>query len=162
MWRESGDPRYLDYIKANVDRLPQSDGTTGYSADQGNIDDIAQGPLLLSLYRRTSDPRYRQAADLLRQQLRIQPRTASGGFCHKRIYPDQMWLDGINMARPFYAEYAALFDDPGALDEVARQIALIAEHTHDPVSGSSSTPGTRVAPRGGPTRAGAHRRAGAH
>ena len=39
-------------------------------------------------------------------------RTHSGGFWHKQIYPFQIWLDGLYMAAPFYAEYAATFDEP--------------------------------------------------
>ncbi len=31
-------------------------------------------------------------------------RTEEGGFWHKDIYPHQMWLDGLYMAEPFYAD----------------------------------------------------------
>ena len=73
--------------------------------------------------------------ETLRQQLANQPRTHSGGFWHKQIYPYQMWLDGIYMAAPFYAEYAALFDEPAAFDDVAHQIILLEEHARDPQTG---------------------------
>ena len=45
-------------------------------------------------------------------QLDTQPRTTDGGFWHKQRYPRQMWLDGLYMGAPFYAEYAKLFNGP--------------------------------------------------
>ena len=135
VWRRSGDPRYLEHVRVNVDGLLTDGDIATYSAVDHNIDNIAPGPLLLTLYRETGDPRYRRAADLLRGQLRTHSRNASGGFWHKRFYAGQMWLDGIYMACPFYAEYATLFDDPSGLDDVARQITLIADGTRDPRTG---------------------------
>jgi unsaturated rhamnogalacturonyl hydrolase len=46
-----------------------------------------------------------------------------------------MWLDGIYMASPFYAEFAKLFDEPEGFDDVANQIFLIDEHARDPKTG---------------------------
>ncbi len=44
-----------------------------------------------------------------------------------------MWLDGLYMGAPFYAEYTKIFNEPGiAFDEVAKQIRLVAMHTYDP------------------------------
>jgi hypothetical protein len=57
----------------------------------------------------------------LREHLRTQPPTAEGGFWDKKIYPQQMWLDGLYMAEPFYAEYAARHGDAAAMEDVARQ-----------------------------------------
>jgi Glycosyl Hydrolase Family 88/SusD family len=47
-----------------------------------------------------------------------------GGFWHKKIYPWQMWLDGIYMASPFLAQYAKEFNEPEWFDAVALQIEL--------------------------------------
>ena len=72
----------------------------------------------------------------LRKQLDTQPRTGDGGFWHKQRYPNQMWLDGLYMGAPFYAEYAKLFNEPAAdFDDVAKQIRLVATHTYDPETG---------------------------
>ena len=127
------DRRMLDYVKTNMDRWVKADGSIeSYRADEYNLDHIAQGRLLFGLLERTRDQRYRKAADLLREQLRTQPRTAEGGFWHKQIYPQQMWLDGLFMAEPFYAQYARTFGDRAAFDDVARQFLLVARHTRDP------------------------------
>jgi unsaturated rhamnogalacturonyl hydrolase len=96
------------------------------------------------LYRATGDERYKRAAFLLREQLRGHPRTRERGFWHKKIYPYQMWLDGIYMASPFLAEFAATFPPVsetgegwggGVFDDVAHQIILIEQHTRDPKTG---------------------------
>jgi unsaturated rhamnogalacturonyl hydrolase len=130
------DTALLSYVRRNMDAFVQPDGTIRtYRQDEFNLDQIAQGRLLFPLAQATRDPRYRRAADLLREQLRRQPRTAEGGFWHKRIYPQQMWLDGLYMAEPFYAEYAVKYGTREDLDDVARQFLLAARHTRDPRTG---------------------------
>jgi unsaturated rhamnogalacturonyl hydrolase len=130
------DARMLGYVKSNMDRVIHADGTIeGYRADEFNLDQIAQGRLLFPLWARTKDDRYRKAATTLRDQLRKQPRTAEGGFWHKQIYPQQMWLDGLYMAEPFYAEYARVLNEPTAFDDVTKQFLLVARHTRDPGTG---------------------------
>jgi unsaturated rhamnogalacturonyl hydrolase len=46
-----------------------------------------------------------------------------------------MWLDGIYMQGPFYAEFAKKFDDPAGFDDVAHQIILVERHTRDSPTG---------------------------
>jgi len=104
VWRTTGDARYFDYVKTNVDTLVDAQGNIQtYRLDEYNLDRINPGKVLFPLLCETGDPRYEQAARRLRDQLRTQPRTHSKGFWHKQIYPYQMWLDGIYMASPFLA-----------------------------------------------------------
>jgi unsaturated rhamnogalacturonyl hydrolase len=127
------DTAMLSYVNRNMERWIEPTGNIqGYSVTDYNLDNVAQGRLLFGLYSRTHNARYRKAADLLRSQLRTQPRTSEGGFWHKKIYPEQMWLDGIYMGEPFYAQYARDFNDPAAFDDIARQILLMDRHTRDP------------------------------
>ncbi len=124
------------YVKTNIDRFVQPDGSIiGYKPDDYNLDQIAEGRLLFPLWNETHDARYRRTAELLRNQLRTQPRTSEGGFWHKKIYPQQMWLDGLYMAEPFYAEYTRVFGDSTAYDDVSRQFLLVARHTRDSRTG---------------------------
>lgn len=126
----------LDYVKSNVNRFVQPDGTiTGYKMEDFNLDQVAEGRLFFPLLKSTRDSRYRAAADILREQLRRQPRTSEGGFWHKQTYPRQMWLDGLYMAQPFFAEYARTFGEPKAYDDVAMQFLLAARHMRDPRTG---------------------------
>jgi unsaturated rhamnogalacturonyl hydrolase len=136
VWRTTGDSRYFDYVKMNVDTLVDAQGhIQTYRPDEYNLDRINPGKVLFPLFHETGDPRHEQAARRLRDQLRSQPRTHSNGFWHKQIYPHQMWLDGIYMASPFLAEFAATFDEPGIFDDITHQITLIARHTRDSSSG---------------------------
>ncbi len=136
VWLRSGDKVYFDYIKSNIDHFVAPDGSIRtYRMEDYNLDMINTGKLLFPLYRVTGHSRYKSAIHTLVQQLKHQPRTAEGGFWHKKIYPHQMWLDGIYMACPFYAQYASMFDEPLIFDDVAHQIKLIAERTHDPATG---------------------------
>ncbi len=136
VWHKTGDGRYWQYIRDNMDEFVLPDGNIRtYCLEEYNLDLINQGRLLLALYAATHDEKYRRAAFLLRSQLRVQPRTSEGGFWHKGIYPHQMWLDGIYMGSTFLAEFAASFDEPEALDDVTTQIVLIEQHTRDPRTG---------------------------
>ena len=130
------DARYRKYVQDNMARLVQPDGSiTSYRADEFNLDQINQGRLLFPLSARTGDARYEKAIERLRDQLRHQPRTSEGGFWHKQIYPQQMWLDGLYMAEPFYAQYAAVAHDTAAFSDVARQFLLAVRHTRDAKTG---------------------------
>ena len=98
---------YAMYVRRNMDQFVDATGSiVGYKGDEFNLDQINQGRLLFPLLARTGDARYRTAIETLRAQLRTQPRTDEGGFWHKQIYPQQMWLDGLYMAEPFYVTYA--------------------------------------------------------
>ena len=136
VWLATGDAQYYDYIKRDVDAFVGAEGDIQtYSVEEYNLDQIYPGRILFPLYRATGDERYPKAAHLLREQLRGQPRIGEGGFWHKKIYPRQMWLDGIYMASPFYAEFGRTFGEPAAFDDVALQIILIEKHTRDPGTG---------------------------
>ena len=91
---------------------------------------------MIALYQLTKEERYAKAAALLEKQFATQPRTPEGGFWHKERYTNQMWLDGLYMGAPFYAEYTKVFNGPATnYDDVARQFALVKEHLYDPKSG---------------------------
>lgn len=139
LWRvgqATGDPRYRDHVRAAVDPFIEAGGgILTYSPDEFNLDQVNPGKLFFSLYQEAGRERYRRALALLRGQLRRQPRTSEGGFWHKKIYPHQMWLDGVYMASPFLAQYAVTFGEAQALDDVARQILLVENHARDEHSG---------------------------
>ena len=123
-------------IRIPVDIGVDSEGNIDtYRPHEYNLDQINPGKILFPLYARTGDDRYRKAAHRLMEQLKDQPRTTEGGFWHKKIYPHQMWLDGIYMASPFYAQFARTFRKPEGFDDVAHQITLIEKHTRDSRTG---------------------------
>ena len=136
VWLKTQEERYFEYIKRNMDEFIEPDGAikTYYLGDY-NLDQINQGKTLFLLYQTTGNESYKKAAYLLRKQLQSQPRTSEGGFWHKLKYPHQMWLDGVYMAGPFYAEFAQAFDEPEGFDDVARHILLVASHARDEKTG---------------------------
>lgn len=136
LWRQTGEERYYAYIKNNMDQFIAEDGSIRtYEVEEFNIDQINAGKMLFPLYAETGEERYRRAADTLRKQLRLHPRTSEGGFWHKQIYPYQLWLDGVYMGGPFLTQYGVAFDDHEAFDEVTREILLVARYTRDPATG---------------------------
>jgi unsaturated rhamnogalacturonyl hydrolase len=138
--QKTQDERYFAYVKKSLDRLILPDGSIkGYKLEDYNIDNINSGKLLFTLLRRATEPsereRYTKALALLRSQLKTQPRTTDGGFWHKKIYPSQMWLDGLYMAAPFMAQYAVTFNEPALHDDAVKQILLMERHARDPKTG---------------------------
>jgi unsaturated rhamnogalacturonyl hydrolase len=141
VWQRTGDPKYYSYIKKNIDQFVNADGSIRtYKLEDYNLDNLAVGHAVLLLAQvsqgsATDQAKYRAAAATLRKQLDGQPRTKAGGFWHKQKYTNQMWLDGLYMAEPFYAEYSALTNDSKGFDDVAKQFALIEKNLVDPKTG---------------------------
>jgi len=129
-------PEYIRFAERAIGSFIAPDGKIAtYQVDEYNIDHINPGKTVLALYSQTGDDRYRLAAKLLRSQLDGHPRTSQGGFWHKKRYPHQMWLDGLYMGAPFYAEYSLRFNDLKAFDDVAKQFRLIDAAGYDAKSG---------------------------
>ena len=120
-------------LKPGEEERPKPKGAD--KTQRYSLDNIQAGVATLKLYDLAHQEKYRRAADLLRLQLKGQPRTKEGGFWHKKAYKHQMWLDGLYMGEPFYAGYAARFHEPQDFDDVAKQFKLVGEHTYDPKTG---------------------------
>ena len=136
VWLQTGDRKYFNYIKDYVDNLISDDGTIkGYKEDDYNIDNILMGRNVLMLYQVLGSPKYYKALLTLRHQLQTQPRTNEGGFWHKKRYPYQMWLDGLYMGEPFYAEYATQFKEETDFDDIANQFIYMENHARDAKTG---------------------------
>lgn len=131
-----GDSKFFDYAVAYADTMVNADGTVKkYKLADYSLDRVNSGKILFRIYEQTKDKKYKKALDLFRSQFDGQPRNADGGFWHKKIYPHQMWLDGVYMGAPYLAEYAFRNNEPDSYQEVIRQIKLAALHTYDPETG---------------------------
>jgi unsaturated rhamnogalacturonyl hydrolase len=137
----TGRDKDIDFARAWADRFVQADGTVTSGMGQPfdvalhSLDRIRPAPLLLWLYDRTKEEKYKKAAVFMAGLLDQQPKTSDGGYWHRQTYPNQMWLDGIYMADVFGAEYAGMMKDPKHFDEAVKQILLIAKHTRDEKTG---------------------------
>ena len=136
-----GDEALLDYADAWYDAIIDTAGVIyKYAKAHYTLDHICPGRTLFQLYDLTGKEKYRSAMDTLYAQLLEQPRTEDGGFWHKQVYPDQMWLDGLYMAEPFYVEYTNRFvadSTERALNyqDIVHQFTTVYAHTFDPTTG---------------------------
>jgi unsaturated rhamnogalacturonyl hydrolase len=119
-----------------VNHFVRSDGSVvDYNTKEYNLDRIFPGRDVIMVYKRNPDPKYKIALDNFIEQLKTQPKTNSGGYWHKNIYPWQMWLDGIFMASTYMAQYAKEFNSPEWFDMACAQTKMIYGNTLDSQSG---------------------------
>ena len=131
----TGDARFADFAEQVTDHFVQEDGAIRtLAAEKQQLDDIHEGRALFPAYRRTGKEKYRRAADYLHALLEKQPRTWEGSFWHKKIYPDQVWLDGIYMAQPFQAQYQLTWGD-GDVSDIMKQVRIVRLRMKNPETG---------------------------
>lgn len=125
MTRLTGNPRYAAFAEEAIDFFVNEDGSIKtFKPEKYNLDDINEGRVLFELYETTGKEKFKLAAEFLMKQLSNQPRTVEGNFWHKAIYPNQVWLDGIYMAQPFYALYEKHLGK-GDYSDIVSQIANV-------------------------------------
>lgn len=128
-----GGEKIYDYALAYADTMVNNDGTIKmYKREEFSLDRINSGKFIFRIYEQTKDEKYKKALALMRSQLDDHPRNDDGGFWHKKIYPHQVWLDGIYMGAPFYAEYAYRNNRVEDYADVINQFLMAARHTYDP------------------------------
>jgi unsaturated rhamnogalacturonyl hydrolase len=127
-----GDEKIYRYALAYADTMVNVDGSIKkYRVEEYSLDRVNPGKFLFRIYEQTKEDKYRIALALLRSQLDTHPRNADGGFWHKQVYPNQVWLDGVYMGAPFYAEYAYRNDRVNDYQDVIFQFLMAARHTYD-------------------------------
>jgi unsaturated rhamnogalacturonyl hydrolase len=132
----TNDKTYMDYTKHIVDHFIKEDGTIRtYVMDEYNSDNIPPGRQLLHLHEMYKDEKYKIAAQTLRNQISIQPRNKVGGFWHKLKYPSQMWLDGLYMVEPFYAEFALVNKQAQDFNDIINQFVWMEKYSRDAKTG---------------------------
>lgn len=133
VWKENGNETFYKYAKSYADKFIDSNGNVlTYRVKDYNIDCVNSGKFLFDIYERTNEERYLKVVHLMREQLKTQPRTSEGGFWHKQRYPHQMWLDGLYMGAPFYAQYASQMNQADLFDDIVKQFLIIHKHTYNP------------------------------
>lgn len=132
LYKKTKNESYHKYIKDYVDIFVDSTGAIShYEQKEYNIDYLMTGNLLFDLYEDTTQNQYLTAITTFKNQIESQPRTPSGGFWHKNIYPNQMWLDGIYMGTPFYSRYTKTFESGKNYDDIIKQFELIHNNSFD-------------------------------
>jgi unsaturated rhamnogalacturonyl hydrolase len=128
-----GDTGLRAYGEDIVGSFVADDGSIKRVPERGfRLDAMPAGVVLIDIYERTHDEKYRKAADVMRQRLAALPRTSEGTFAWA---PNQIWLDGLWMTEPFYARYAQAFNQPADYDDILKQYQAVVAHNRDPRTG---------------------------
>lgn len=140
VYEQTKNDKILSYIQLYTSQMIHEDGTIEtYKFQSYNLDMIKSGDVVFSLYEKTKAPLFKQVLDTLHLQLEQQPTTKEGGYWHKKIYPNQMWLDGVYMAEPFHAKYALHYltgeEQMKVYDKIVLQFDLIEKYNRDTETG---------------------------
>lgn len=136
LYEITGEARFLDFADRFLSGFVEEDGSIRtYDPEEYSLDNVNPAKNLFTMYDLTGKEKYRKAIELVRSQLSTMPRTPEGNFWHKLIYPNQVWLDGIYMALPFYMEYEKRFDAQKDCQDICRQIANVEIRMRDPETG---------------------------
>lgn len=123
---------YLEFADAFIDYFVREDGSIlSYDPKEYNLDNVNAGKTLFDLYKLTGKEKYRKAMDTVYSQLQGQPRTSTGNFWHKLIYPNQVWLDGLYMAQPFYMQYELTFNEGKNCQDSYQQFLTVYDKMRD-------------------------------
>lgn len=132
LFKKTGRKKYWEFVKRYYEEMISAEGVIkNYSPEEYNIDHIAPGIALFSVYEETGEEKYRLAIEELRRQLENHPRTAEGNFWHKKRYPFQVWLDGIYMGLVFFTKYALKFGNPETLKDIDSQLENVRKYLFD-------------------------------
>ena len=130
------DSHYLKFADNFIDYFVQEDGSIlSYDPKEYNLDNVNAGKTLFDLYTLTGKEKYRRAIDTVYGQLKTQPRTSTGNFWHKLIYPNQIWLDGLYMAQPFYMQYELAYNEGKNCQDSYNQFLSVYQLMRDPRNG---------------------------
>lgn len=136
MYRSTGERKFYEFILKYMDKRIDDEGNIErFTIDEYNIDNINSGKVLFKLYETTKNEKYRKAIENINSQLLTHPRTQSGSFWHKKIYPNQIWLDGLYMAQPFYAAYETAFNGKANYPDIFNQFMNVKRYLFDEKTG---------------------------
>jgi unsaturated rhamnogalacturonyl hydrolase len=136
LYEATKDKLYQKFVLEYLEKFIGEDGAIkGYDKTSFNIDSINTGKILFYAYEWTEEERYREGICRLMEQLKEHPRTPSGSFWHKKIYPNQIWLDGLYMAQPFYMMYETRFGAKENYGDIIRQFQNVRNNMYDKKKG---------------------------
>lgn len=126
LYQETKDQKYLDFVKSFIDYYVFDDGSIrGYHKENYSTDDICESRVLFDLYKIYREEKYLKAIELTYSQILTHPRTFEGNFWHKKIYPNQVWLDGLFMAQPFYTKYETFLNGKKNYSDIKHQFEIV-------------------------------------
>lgn len=135
--KKKNNQAFIDYPQKWIDSfITDTNFKEGvYDMSEYKLDDVIPARLAILFHQQTGNVKYKAIADTIALQLKRQPKTSDGGYWHKQIYPNQMWLDGVFMGDVFSMQYAQAYNQPEWYDEAVKQIKLMYQHTRDTKTG---------------------------
>ncbi len=134
------DEKIFKYIENFISPLVPEDGKVKlYFYDNYNnytefgidSDPCNMAKVLYLLYDKTKNEKYLKAINyFMDEQVRKLPRV-EGNFWHKIKYYNQIWLDGLYMIQPFFAEYTKRYEDKRSYYDIVYQLKHAFEVTWD-------------------------------
>lgn len=129
LYELTGDEKYIRFILDYLSGCVNEEGRiTNYEDGKYNIDSVNSGKCLFAAYDYTKEEKYKNAIEQIMDQVRTQPRCKCGNFFHKKIYPNQIWLDGLYMAQPFYMEYETRFHNREGYTDIVSQFENVQKY----------------------------------
>ncbi len=90
-----------------------------------NLDEVSSAKTDLIMEKLTGEERFHQRMLRKLKAMDKHPRTQSGNFIHKDIYPSQVWLDGLYMGMPIYLQ------NPEHAEDAIAQIKVVHEKIYN-------------------------------
>lgn len=132
LYKATGDAAFRQFAMDYLSKYVAEDGSIpNYEMRQYNIDSINSGKALFFALEETGEERYRKAIEFHMQRLREHPRCECGSFWHKQLYPNQIWLDGLYMAQPFYMAYDMKFGGMEKMSDIVTQFRNVRKYMWD-------------------------------
>ncbi len=136
LYRATGDRRYRDFAVQYCDRAVGPFGSIpNFDYREYSTDSVNCSKALFFALDETGDPRFRGAIGQTMERVRSCPRCQCGNFFHKERYPWQVWLDGLYMLQPFYAEYEMRFGGKREIGDIVSQFKNVRKYLYVPEKG---------------------------
>lgn len=129
LYEVNKDAYYLNSaVKEMNNFINLSKGTWKYKPSGGQLDSVPGGDVLLRLAKITGNNKYKttfsqRMLDILMASHRIE--SEGKNFWHKNNYENQVWLDGLYMAMPFYARYETEYNNRTNYKDIYKQYKFV-------------------------------------
>ncbi len=140
LYNYTKDEEIFEYIKNFMSPLVPEDGRVkikfydnynNYTDFGIDSDPCNMAKVLYLLYDKTKEDKYLKAINyFMDEQVRKLPRV-EGNFWHKIKYYNQIWLDGLYMIQPFFAEYTKRYEENRSYYDIVYQLKHAFEVTWD-------------------------------
>lgn len=136
LYEATGEEKYYSFILNYVKEFVTEEGAIiNFQVDKFSIDSINASKIFYFLYDKTGEEKYRKAIEFVMDQLRRHPRCECGNFVHKALYAEQIWLDGLYMAQPFYMAYETRYNKKEKYNDIINQFENVKKYLYDEEKG---------------------------